>query len=206
MGLPILRLARSNSVEVGDVVFSLSNALGVLQNSLSQGIVSGIRQGDVYRYFQVSAPISPGSSGGPIFNTKGEVVGIAVASMEGGQNLNFAIPIDYARGMLTSTIARPLASIYEPESEVGDATERMQGQQTSGKDDCDTNEVWRLGRSLGEKDNEIADAIKQRGVCPVLMYLQGEADGRAQRPQQPQAQAVGTDATSVGQEGTAQNA
>jgi S1-C subfamily serine protease len=188
IGLPSLKLSRSNTVAVGDVVFSLSNPLGVLQNSLSQGIVSGIRQGDGYRYFQISAPISPGSSGGPIFNTKGEVVGIAVATMEGGQNLNFAVPIDYAKGMLSSTAARPLASIYEPEPEVGDAAEGKQGQQTTGKDECDANEVWRLGRSLGEKDDEIADAIKQRGVCTVLSYLNGEAYGKTSPSQQPQAQ------------------
>ncbi len=117
IGLPTLTLGRSNTVEVGDTVFSLSNPLGVLQNSLSQGIVSGIRQGDGYRYFQISAPISPGSSGGPIFNARGDVIGIAVASLQEGQNLNFAIPVDYAKGMLSSNQPRPLASIYEPEPE-----------------------------------------------------------------------------------------
>lgn len=113
--LPYLRLGRSSQVEVGDKVYSLSNPLGLFQNSLSEGIVSGIRQGDGYRYFQMSAPISHGSSGGPIFNANGEVIGIAVATLEEGQNLNFAVPIDYAAGMLTSSQPRSLASIYEPE-------------------------------------------------------------------------------------------
>lgn len=115
VGLPFLQLGRSSLVEVGDSVYSLTNPLGVFQNSLSEGIVSGIRQGDGYRYFQVSAPISHGSSGGPIFNNKGEVVGIAVATIEEGQNLNFAVPIDYAAGMMSSTQPRSLESIYEPE-------------------------------------------------------------------------------------------
>lgn len=115
ISLPYLALGQSNTVEVGETVFALSNPLGVLQNTLSQGIVSGIRQGDGYRYFQISAPISQGSSGGPIFNAKGEVIGIAVASLEEGQNLNFAVPIDYAKGMLPSNQPKPLASIYEPE-------------------------------------------------------------------------------------------
>jgi trypsin-like peptidase len=83
---------------------------------LSEGIVSGIRAGDGYKYFQISAPISHGSSGGPIFNSKGEVIGIAVATIEEGQNLNFAVPIDYARGMvLDMGAAKPLSAIYEPE-------------------------------------------------------------------------------------------
>ncbi len=77
-------------------------------------------------------------------------------------------------------------------------------------DERDTSEVWRLGRSLGEKDNEIADAIQTHGVCSVLIYLHGEADGKTPPPQQPQARAVSTPAmplpsTSLGQEATAQS-
>jgi len=112
--LPIVKLGRSNSVEVGQTVLSIGSPLG-LQNTLSQGLVSGIREMDGYRLLQISAPISPGSSGGPLFNGAGEVVGIAVLTINGGQNLNFAIPIDYARGMLGMSQTQPLASIYEPE-------------------------------------------------------------------------------------------
>jgi hypothetical protein len=112
--LPTVKLGRSNTVEVGNTVFSIGNPLG-LQNTLSQGLVSGIREMDGYRLFQMSAPISPGSSGGPVFDSKGEVIGIAVLTIEGGQNLNFAIPIDYARGMVGMSQTQPLASIYEPE-------------------------------------------------------------------------------------------
>ena len=66
----------------------MSNPLGaMLQNTLSQGLTSGKREMDGFRVFQVSAPISHGSSGGPIFNTSAEVVGIAAFMLEGGQNL-----------------------------------------------------------------------------------------------------------------------
>jgi len=108
------KLGRSNAVEIGNTVYSIGSPMG-LQNTLSQGLVSGIREMDGYRLFQISAPISHGSSGGPVFNTTGEVIGIAVLTIEGGQNLNFAIPIDYARGMLSMSQTRPLESIYEPE-------------------------------------------------------------------------------------------
>jgi hypothetical protein len=113
--VPYLPLGKSSSVDVGDRIFSLSTPLGLLQNTLSEGIVSGIRLADGYRYFQVSAPISHGSSGGPILNVSGEVIGITALTIEEGQNLNFAVPIDYAKGMLTSNQPRTLASIYEPE-------------------------------------------------------------------------------------------
>jgi hypothetical protein len=115
--LPYLTLGRSGSVQVGDPVFSLSSPLGLLQNTLSQGLISGIREGDGYRYFQMSAPISQGSSGGPVLNAKGEAVGIAFAMIQEGQNLNFAIPTDYARGMLSSNQPQPLAAFYEPEKQ-----------------------------------------------------------------------------------------
>jgi S1-C subfamily serine protease len=116
--LPFLTVGKSSAVDIGDQVFSLSTPLGVLQNTLSNGIVSGIRAGDGYRYFQVTAPISHGSSGSPIFNSAGEVIGIAAMTISEGQNLNFAIPIDYAKGMLASpSQPRTLAAIYEPEPE-----------------------------------------------------------------------------------------
>ncbi|MGD1068760.1 MAG: trypsin-like peptidase domain-containing protein [Bryobacteraceae bacterium] len=112
--LPFVKLGRSNGVEIGASVYSIGSPLG-LQNTLSQGLVSGIRDMDGYRLFQISAPISHGSSGGPIFNLNGEVIGIAVLTIEGGQNINFAIPIDYARGMLGMSQTQPLATVYEPE-------------------------------------------------------------------------------------------
>lgn len=112
--LPTLTLGKSGTTDVGEKIYCLGNPLGTLRNTLSEGIVSAIRAGDGYKYFQISAPISAGSSGSPVMNAKGEVVGIAFASIEEGQNLNFAIPIDYAKGMLTSNQIQSLASIYEP--------------------------------------------------------------------------------------------
>jgi len=65
-------------------------------------LVSAIRDtGEGYKVFQISAPISPGSSGSPVFDERGQVIGIATATVKEGQNLNFAIPIKYARGMVS---------------------------------------------------------------------------------------------------------
>ncbi len=113
--LPFLTLGRSAGIEVGEPIYTLGNPLGLLENTLSEGIISGIRMGDGYRYFQISAPISHGSSGGPVFNSRGEVIAITAATLEEGQNLNFAVPIDYARGMMSATQTKPLSAIYEPE-------------------------------------------------------------------------------------------
>ncbi len=77
---------------VGDTVFVVGNPHG-LEGTFSQGIVSGIRYVEQDKVLQITAPVSPGSSGGPVLNTKGEVIGVAVASVKSGQNLNFAIPV-----------------------------------------------------------------------------------------------------------------
>jgi hypothetical protein len=116
VGLPYLTLGRSASAEVGDEVYVVGNPLGILQNTFSEGILSGIRQGDGYRLFQLSTPVSHGSSGSPVFDTNGNVIGIIKSTIEEGQNLNFAIPIDYVLGMLSSKEPRSLSSSYEPEA------------------------------------------------------------------------------------------
>src|SRR5580704_5082482 len=72
-----LKLAESD-LEVGDEVYAIGNPEG-LEGTLSQGIVSGIREIGGRHYIQITAAISHGSSGGPILNKNGEVVGIAVA-------------------------------------------------------------------------------------------------------------------------------
>ncbi len=84
----------THEVAEGDDVLVAGNPEG-LEASFSKGIVSGIRPGS--GLIQMDAPISPGSSGGPVLNARGEVVGLAVSSLTEGQNLNFAVPIKYLR-------------------------------------------------------------------------------------------------------------
>ena len=77
---------------LGERVIVLSSPLG-LDETVSDGMVSGIRRlPGLGELVQISAPISPGSSGGPVLNVKGEVLGVALGFLNRGQNLNFAIP------------------------------------------------------------------------------------------------------------------
>jgi len=87
---------------LGQEVFAIGNPHG-LEGTLSHGLVSGRRAFDADSILQITAPISPGSSGGPVVNRRGEVVGVAAASLQGGQNLNFAIPAKYVQAMLDSS-------------------------------------------------------------------------------------------------------
>jgi hypothetical protein len=100
--LPVLNLAVEQP-EPGEEAVAIGNPQG-LEHTVSVGVVSAYRQAEGYRLMQISVPISPGSSGGPLFNIKGEVVGITTSGVtaEGAQNLNFAVPIDYARPLITA--------------------------------------------------------------------------------------------------------
>ena len=106
--LPLV-IADSDNVEIGEHIYAVGNPQGFLEGTVSDGIISGIRgQGD-YKLIQMSAPISPGSSGGPVLNIRGEVIGIAAGdySMQDpklkinrSQNLNVAIPSNYLKALL----------------------------------------------------------------------------------------------------------
>lgn len=89
-----LNIGDSAQVAVGDQVYAIGNPQG-LEGTFSAGIVSGVRKVGKDSLLQITAPISPGSSGGPVTNNKGEVIGVAVATFKEGQNLNFAIPSQY---------------------------------------------------------------------------------------------------------------
>lgn len=97
-----LTLGDSESVQIGDSVYAVGNPQG-LEGTFSQGIVSSIREIGTGKFFQMTAPISPGSSGGPVLSAEGEVIGVSVATYKGGQNLNFAIPVSYLKSLLGKT-------------------------------------------------------------------------------------------------------
>lgn len=87
---PFCKLGDSSKAVLGDSIVVIGNPMG-LRNTLSTGIISSLKQQD---YIQISAPISPGSSGGALFNMYGEVIGIASAGILEGENLGFCIPIN----------------------------------------------------------------------------------------------------------------
>jgi hypothetical protein len=111
-----LPLGNSDRVQVGEDVVAIGNPLS-LESTVSNGIVSGIRavEENGGKYLQITAPISPGSSGGPLFNMAGEVIGITTMYLKGGENLNFAIPINDAKRLLLAESTQIQALPNEPE-------------------------------------------------------------------------------------------
>src|SRR5205814_3847452 len=101
---------------IGDAVYAIGNPIG-LEGTFSQGVVSGVRAFGSDRLLQITAPISPGSSGGPVLDQTGTVVGVSVMSIVTGQNLNFAIPSEYvARLQSRKTEVRPFKAISETQT------------------------------------------------------------------------------------------
>jgi len=94
-----LPLGDAGQVSVGDTVYAVGNPQG-FEGTFSQGIVSGLRYEDSGALFQITAPISKGSSGGPVLDARGRAIGIAFATVKDSQNLNFAIPISYLLPLL----------------------------------------------------------------------------------------------------------
>jgi hypothetical protein len=107
-GLRTVSLGDSDSMRPGDPVVAIGNPLG-LEDTVSNGLVSARRKFNGFEVLQVSAPIAAGSSGGPLFNDHGEVVGIATAVLNGGQNLNFGVPVRYLAPMMKQPTPVPFS-------------------------------------------------------------------------------------------------
>ena len=86
--------------DIGQPVFAIGNPLG-LERTLTQGVISTTQRNfDGLTYIQTDTPINPGNSGGPLFNTKGEVIGITNMGIRGGEALGFAIPARYVKDFI----------------------------------------------------------------------------------------------------------
>lgn len=101
---PTLELGNSDSVQIGETVIAIGNSLGQFSNTVSRGIVSGLKRNvtaggemggqteNLSNIIQTDAAINPGNSGGPLLDINGKVIGINVAIASNAQNIGFAIP------------------------------------------------------------------------------------------------------------------
>src|SRR5262249_28205020 len=105
---PTLAMGSSARARAGREVLALGSPLG-LQNTVTRGIVSAVRQVGGLTLVQTDAAINPGNSGGPLIDRRGQVVGITTLGMRSAvaQGLSFAIAIDHARLLLAGQ--RPAA-------------------------------------------------------------------------------------------------
>jgi serine protease Do len=107
--LPAAVMGNSEELQVGDSVMAVGNPFG-LSHTVTSGIVSAkgrtIGAGPYDNFIQTDASINPGNSGGPLYNMKGELVGINTAIIAQGQGIGFAIPINTAKPLIPQLVAK----------------------------------------------------------------------------------------------------
>jgi len=158
-----LTLGNSDQIEIGEEVVAIGNPQG-LELTVSNGILSGVRtvEREGGNFLQITAPISHGSSGGPLFNMRGEVIGITSMYFEGGENLNFAIPVNDAKSLLQNRSANLQNLPDERESASAAKPERSRTKPSKNKISpdaartaqhasvADQRECWQQAHSLGD--------------------------------------------------------
>jgi V8-like Glu-specific endopeptidase len=95
-----IRLGFTEGVRIGQEVIAIGSALGTLQNTVTRGIVSAVRQSGNATLVQTDASLNPGNSGGPLLDRSGAAIGVATMGYSGAQGLNFAVGIGHARALL----------------------------------------------------------------------------------------------------------
>jgi len=150
--------------EVGERIIVYGSPLG-WENTVSDGIVSAIREIPSYgKLIQITAPISPGSSGSPVLNMQGEVIGIATFKIVEGQNLNFAIP------------SKRIASLNLVEEKKTITTEELFGQNNKTKKDSEYDQacekaLYFIERKEYEKALLYLEIMIKTEILPSKEYL-----------------------------------
>jgi S1-C subfamily serine protease len=109
---PVLSLGSNRKLTVGQKLYAIGNPQG-LEGTFSEGIVSSIREVGSDYFIQMTTPISPGSSGGPVLDERGLVVGVSVATFQNGQNLNFAVPVTYLNQLVESSVENKISNVAQ---------------------------------------------------------------------------------------------
>jgi tetratricopeptide (TPR) repeat protein len=169
-----LALDRTSPQE-GESIVVIGNPLG-LEGSVSNGIVSAVRDIPTFgRIIQITAAISPGSSGSPVVNMQGQVIGVATLQITGGQSVNFAIPSE----RISQLQSGPLLSLSDLVATSGrnkraKAVQYFRdGLSFLSKDDCE--KALPYFEKAVESDNNYAEAWAQTGFCREKLGRHGEA-------------------------------
>lgn len=175
-----LSLDRTSPQE-GESIVVIGNPFG-LEGSVTNGIVSAVRDIPGFgRIIQITAPISPGSSGSPVVNMQGQVIGVATLQITGGQSVNFAIPSERIAQLDRS--AQTQTGQTMSLGELVTATRRNKRAQAVeffrdglsflSKDDCQ--KALPYFQKATDADSGYAEAWAQTGFCHEKLGRHGEA-------------------------------
>ncbi len=154
--MPVLPLGDSDIVEPGDTVIAIGNPM-LLDFTVSDGLISSVRKVEEDVILQISAPISQGSSGGPLFNSYGEVIGVATLVMTEGQNLNFGVPINYLRPLLA----------HDGSESIAEFSKRFQGPEHRGPETIKT-DAGVIQREVPNHDEAMLDGCDKEQMAKVF--------------------------------------
>ncbi len=174
---PTVPLGDSSNVKVGMEAVAIGNPQG-LEHTVTDGVISAFRRESGYRMMQISVPISPGSSGGPLFDLDGNVIGIttSVWADEMAQNLNFAVPAEYARPLIESD-SEPMSVAEMSRRTGGGAAEESPRESSPSSPSAPTPPVlanggpemaWVVVHDHGDTFDE---------VCLGILYVVGDVIG-----------------------------
>lgn len=169
--LPIIK----TTPQEGESVVVIGNPLG-LEGSVTNGIVSAVRDIPTFgRIIQITAPISAGSSGSPVVNMQGEVIGIATLQITGGQSVNFAIPSERISQLQTNApmTLTELVAVSGRNRRAKAVQFFRDGLSFLSKDDCE--KALPYFDKAVEADSNYADAWAQSGFCKEKLGRHGEA-------------------------------
>jgi tetratricopeptide (TPR) repeat protein len=163
------------SPQEGESVVVIGNPFG-LEGSVTNGIVSAVRDIPTFgRIIQITAPISPGSSGSPVVNMKGQVIGVATLQITGGQSINFAIPSERI-SQLQSASLRSLAELVVAtgKNKRAKAVQFFRdGLSFLSTDDCE--KALPYFEKAVESEGSYAEAWAQTGFCNEKLGRHAEA-------------------------------
>ena len=169
------------SPQEGESVVVIGNPLG-LEGSVTNGIVSAVRDIPTFgRIIQITAPISPGSSGSPVVNMQGQVIGIATLQITGGQSVNFAIPSERI-SQLQGGVLLPLSELVAASgrNKRAKAVQAFRdGLSFLSQDDCE--KALPYFEKAVESDNNYAEAWAQTGFCREKLGRHAEAIDASKR-------------------------
>jgi hypothetical protein len=164
--LQTVTLADPSAISVGEEVVSIGNPLG-LEGSLGTGVVSGFRDIGPGRLIQTTVPLSPGSSGGGLFNSNGELVGITTASLTQGQSLNFAVSAEYLQQLAQIEPAIELGALGDQLTQRSPAEPSVEGL-------IEKAQRYLAAEMYGEAEDALVSAKNADEFNPRVHFLLGE--------------------------------
>ncbi len=169
-----LTLDRTSPQE-GESVVVIGNPFG-LEGSVTNGIVSAVRDIPTFgRIIQITAPISPGSSGSPVVNMQGQVIGVATLQITGGQSVNFAIPSERISQLQSGSLLSlsDLVAASGRNKRAKAVQYFRDGLSFLSKDDCE--KALPYFEKAVESDSNYAEAWAQSGFCKEKLGRHSEA-------------------------------